>query len=38
MVFFDAGGHMDRENTRVFLLLTHSAAGGLPIGVLLLSN
>ena len=29
---------MDRENTRAFLLLTHSAAGGLPIGVLLLSN
>ena len=38
MDFFDSGGHMDRENTRVFLLLTHSAAGGLPIGVLLLSN
>ena len=38
MVFFDSGGHMDRENTRVFLLLTHSAAGGLPIGVLMLSN
>ena len=29
---------MDIENTRVFLLLTHSAAGGMPIGVLLLSN
>ena len=38
MVFFDSGGHMDIENTRVFLLLTHSAAGGMPIGVLLLSN
>ena len=38
MVFIDAGGHMDRGNTRVFLLLTHSAAGGLPIGVLFVSN
>ena len=38
MVLFDLGRHMDRENTRVFLLLIHSAAGILPIGVLLLSN
>ncbi|KAI4817719.1 hypothetical protein KUCAC02_011099 [Chaenocephalus aceratus] len=26
---------MDRENCRVFLLLTHSCAGGLPLGILL---
>ena len=32
MVFFDEGGHMDRENTRVFLLLTHLTASGLLIG------
>jgi MULE transposase domain/SWIM zinc finger len=38
LVFVDAGGNMDRQNTRVFLLLTHSAAGGLPLGVLLVSN
>ena len=38
LVFVDAGGNMDRQNTRVFLLLTHSAAGGLPLGVLLVAN
>ena len=38
LVFMDAGGNMDRQNTRVFLLLTHSAAGGLPLGVLIVSN
>ena len=34
----DASGNMDRQNTRVFLLMTHSAASGLPLGVLILSN
>ena len=38
LVFMDASGNMDRQNTRVFLLMTHSAAGGLPLGVLILSN
>ena len=35
LVFLDA---MDRNNHRVFMLLTHSVAGGLPLGVLILSN
>jgi predicted outer membrane lipoprotein len=38
MVFVDASGSMDRQNMRVFMMLTHSAAGGLPIGVLIMSN
>ena len=38
LVFMDDSGNMDRQNTRVFLLMTHSAAGGLPFGVLILSN
>ena len=38
MMFMDAGGCMDRLNYRVFLLLTHSPAGGLPIGVLITPN
>jgi hypothetical protein len=32
MVFIDASGTMDHHNCRVFLLLTHSSAGGLPLG------
>jgi len=35
LVFMDASGNMERQNTRVFLLMTHSAAGGLPLGVLI---
>lgn len=38
MVFVDAGGNMDRQNLRVFMLMTHSPAGALPIGVLVLPN
>jgi len=38
MMFMDAGGCMDRRNYRVFLVLTHSPAGGLPIGVLITPN
>ena len=38
LVFVDASGHMDRQNARVFILLTHSAAGGLPLGILILAN
>jgi len=38
LVFVDASGNMDRQNARVFLLMTHSAAGGLPLGVLILHN
>ncbi|XP_033986970.1 uncharacterized protein LOC117482854 [Trematomus bernacchii] len=35
LCFIDSSGNMDRENCRVFLLLTHSCAGGLPLGILL---
>ena len=37
-VFVDASGSMDRQNLRVFMLMTHSSAGALPIGVLILPN
>ena len=33
MAFIDSSGGMDRSNSRVFLLLTHSPVGGLPLGV-----
>jgi len=32
LVFVDASGGVDRFNCRIFLLLTHSCAGGLPLG------
>ncbi|XP_041912161.1 uncharacterized protein LOC121677466 [Alosa sapidissima] len=35
LCFMDSSGNMDRESCRVFLLLTHSCAGGLPLGILL---
>ena len=35
IVFIDASGNMDRDNLRVFLIMTWSAAGGLPLGVML---
>jgi len=35
IVFVDSSGSMDRQNYRLFLLLTHSVAGGLPLGVLI---
>ena len=35
LCFIDSSGNMDRENCRVFLLLTHSPAGGLPLGIVL---
>ncbi|XP_071959838.1 uncharacterized protein [Antedon mediterranea] len=38
MVFVDSSGNMDRQNCRVFLLLTHSPAGALPLGVLITSS
>ena len=38
MVFMDASGGMDRYDCRVFLLLTHSSAGGLPLGCLIVSS
>jgi len=38
LVFVDAGGNMDKHNMRVFLLMTYSVAGGLPLGVLITTN
>ncbi|XP_056142815.1 uncharacterized protein LOC130118399 [Lampris incognitus] len=35
MCFMDASGNMDRHHCRVFLLLTHSCAGGLPLGIII---
>ncbi|KAF0307387.1 hypothetical protein FJT64_021273 [Amphibalanus amphitrite] len=35
IVFIDASGNMDRDNLRVFLIMTWSVAGGLPLGVML---
>ena len=38
IVFLDASGNMDRRNLRVFLLMTWSLAGGLPLGVIVTSS
>jgi len=33
LVFLDSSGNMDRHCNRVFLLMTHSNAGGIPLGI-----
>ncbi|XP_064631784.1 uncharacterized protein LOC135489974 isoform X2 [Lineus longissimus] len=38
LVFIDASGNMDHQSCRVFLILTHSCAGGLPLGVLITTS
>ncbi|XP_025087192.1 uncharacterized protein LOC112559914 isoform X2 [Pomacea canaliculata] len=38
LVFIDSTGGVDRYNCRVFLLLTHSAAGGLPLGCIITTS
>ena len=38
MCFMDASSNMDRHGCSVFLLLTHSCVGGLPLGVLITSS
>ena len=38
LMFMDASGCMDRQNWRVFMLMTHSCAGGLPIGCLITTS
>ncbi|XP_072050227.1 uncharacterized protein [Amphiura filiformis] len=38
LCFMDASSNMDRHNCKVFLLLTHSCVGGLPIGVLITTS
>jgi hypothetical protein len=34
IMFMDSSGNMDRHNSRVFLLLAPSAAGALPLGII----
>lgn len=38
MSFIDSTGNCDRQNHRLFLLLTHCSAGGLPLGVLITTS
>ncbi|KAJ8018274.1 hypothetical protein HOLleu_43823 [Holothuria leucospilota] len=38
MMFVDSSGNMDKQNCRVFLFLTHSPAGALPVGVVVTSS
>ena len=38
LVFMDASSNMDRHGCSVFLLLTHSCVGGLPLGVLITTS
>ena len=38
MVFVDASGSMEEYNLRVFLLVTHSPVGALPLGVIVTSD
>ncbi|XP_047109472.1 uncharacterized protein LOC124777956 isoform X2 [Schistocerca piceifrons] len=38
LVFMDSTGSLDHDSSRVFVLLTHSECGGLPLGVLIMSS
>ncbi|KAJ8346648.1 hypothetical protein SKAU_G00280490 [Synaphobranchus kaupii] len=38
MIFIDSSGNCVRHNHRIFLLLTHSSAGGLPLGGLITTS
>lgn len=38
ILFIDSSGNVDRQGHRVFLLLTHSCAGGLPLGILVTTS
>nr|XP_033481204.1 uncharacterized protein LOC117256028 [Epinephelus lanceolatus] len=38
MLFIDSTGNCDCQNHRLFLLLTHSSVGGLPLGVLITTS
>ena len=35
MLFIDSSGNMDRSDSRLFLLLTHSPVGALPVGAII---
>ncbi|KAK0134006.1 hypothetical protein N1851_030442 [Merluccius polli] len=38
LIFVDSSGNCDRQNHRLFLVMTHSAAGGLPLGVVITTS
>ena len=38
LVFIDSSGNVDRLSLRVFLLMTYSPAGGLPLGAVITTN
>lgn len=38
LVFVDSGGKMERQNWRVYNLLTHYVAGGLQLGIVITSS
>lgn len=38
MLFIDSSGNMDRSDSRLFLLLTHSPVGALPVGAIVTSS
>ena len=38
LVFVDSGGNVDRSQARVFLFMTHSVRGGLPLGVVITNS
>lgn len=38
LIFVDSSGNCDRQNHRLFLVITHSAAGGLPLGVVMTTS
>ena len=38
LVFVDSTSNLDEHNLRFFMLCTHSVAGGLPLGIILMSD
>ena len=38
LVFFDSSGGMEEFNLRVFLMVTHTPIGALPLGIIITSD
>ena len=38
LVFIDATGNVDRANCKIFLIMTHCVAGGIPLGCLITTS
>ncbi|XP_071500591.1 uncharacterized protein [Diadema antillarum] len=38
MIFVDSSGNCDHHNSRIFVVLTHSSAGGLPLGMIIMTS